>query len=595
MSASAGSAMPMPELDQVTLQLKWTHAFQFAGYYAAKEQGYYREAGLDVRIEEGSATIDPADTVTKGKADFGIGTSSLLLRRNAGQPIVVLAVIFQHSPYVLLARQDSSTQTLQNIMGKRLMLESQADELLIYLSKEGIPLDQIKQMEHSANPQDLIKGKVDVMSGYVTNEPYFLNLAHFPYQIFTPRSAGIDFYGDTLFTTEKQILDHPQRVKAFRDASLKGWRYAMAHPQEIAELIFAKYSQQHPLAAYLFEAQQMIPLIQPEFIEIGYINPGRWQYIADIYIEMGKLPKDFSLKGFLYEAQPSVDLTHLYKILAVLFTILLLVSTLALTIYNNNRKLRNLDKQNRIIAANLRQAKAIAEQSLADQHEFIAMVSHEFRSPLAVIDLSVQLLTLKIAGDADTAVIIGRIRHGITRLSSFLDNCLTEDRLNSHGLTLQISPINLQQLATVIQEDTAQLISPGHQIIIETDPDLPILFADRQLLNILLINLLDNAIKYSSTGSEVRLRILCNDATCLFEIIDQGRGIHLNEQILIFNKYSRGQGVQHIAGAGIGLSLVKNIVEMHSGSINVNSRVNVGTCFTVTFPLNLTPLLAHTL
>ena len=598
MSAPASSAMPVSELDQVTLQLKWTHAFQFAGYYAAKERGYYREAGLDVRIEEGSASIDPSDTVTKGKADFGIGTSSLLLRRNAGQPVVILAVIFQHSPYVLLARQDSPTQTIQDIVGKRLMLESQADELLIYLSKEGIPLEQIKQIEHSTNPQDLIQSKVDAMSGYVTNELYFLNLAHFPYQIFTPRSAGIDFYGDTLFTTEKQLLDHPQRVKAFKDASLKGWRYAMAHQQEIAELIFAKYSQKHPLAAYLFEAQQMIPLIQPEFIEMGYINPGRWQYIADIYIEMGMLPKDFSLKGFLYDAKPNADLTRFYKILAVLFTILLLVSTLAVTIYNNNRKLRDLNKKNRIITTNLRQAKAIAEQSLADQHEFIAMVSHEFRSPLAVIDLSVQLLTLKIAGDADTADIIGRIRHGITRLSSFLDNCLTEDRLNSHGLTLQISPINLLQLATSIQ-DAAQLISPGHQIIIETDPTLPILFADRQLLNILLINLLGNAIKYSSTGSEVKLRIFCNDFACIFEIIDQGRGIPLNEQALIFNKYSRGQAVKHIAGAGIGLSLVKHIVDMHKGSINVDSRVNIGSCFTATFPLNITPPLnlplAHTL
>lgn len=95
MSASASNAIS--ELDQVTLQLKWTHAFQFAGYYAAKERGYYREAGLNVRIEEGSASIDPAYTVTKGKADFGIGTGSLLLQRSAGRPVVVLSVIFQHS------------------------------------------------------------------------------------------------------------------------------------------------------------------------------------------------------------------------------------------------------------------------------------------------------------------------------------------------------------------------------------------------------------------------------------------------------------------------------------------------------------------
>src|SRR3990167_5837791 len=92
-------------LDAVTLQLKWTHAFQFAGYYAAKERGYYREAGLDVRINEALPGSDPVKTVLDGKAEFGVGTSALLLERKAGKPVVALAVIFQNSPYVLITRQ----------------------------------------------------------------------------------------------------------------------------------------------------------------------------------------------------------------------------------------------------------------------------------------------------------------------------------------------------------------------------------------------------------------------------------------------------------------------------------------------------------
>src|SRR3990167_11363078 len=94
-------ALPSHALEKVTLQLKWTHAFQFAGYYAAKEQGYYRDAGLDVSIVEAAPDTDPVRRVLEGEAQFGVGTSSLLLERAAGKPVVALAVVFQQSPYAI--------------------------------------------------------------------------------------------------------------------------------------------------------------------------------------------------------------------------------------------------------------------------------------------------------------------------------------------------------------------------------------------------------------------------------------------------------------------------------------------------------------
>ncbi len=81
-------------LEQVTLQLKWLHQFQFAGYYAAVQQGYYREAGLNVTIVPATPGKDPVLEVLNGTADYGVGTSSLLLMRTAGKPVVALAVIF---------------------------------------------------------------------------------------------------------------------------------------------------------------------------------------------------------------------------------------------------------------------------------------------------------------------------------------------------------------------------------------------------------------------------------------------------------------------------------------------------------------------
>jgi ABC-type nitrate/sulfonate/bicarbonate transport system substrate-binding protein len=227
-------------LDNVSLQLNWTHGFQFAGYYAAKELGYYDEAGLNVNLEEAAPNSDASPNVIAGKSQFGVGTSSLLLLRAAGKPVVALAAIFQHSPNVIYTSQD--IKNIHALPGKKIFVESQSDELIAYLKKEGIAADQIQRLPQSFDPQDLISGKADAISGHLYNKPYAFDLAHFAYRTFTPRMAGIDFYGDNLFTSEQELSAHPDRVRAFLLASLRGWRYAQEHRDEIIELILKKYS-----------------------------------------------------------------------------------------------------------------------------------------------------------------------------------------------------------------------------------------------------------------------------------------------------------------------------------------------------------------
>jgi diguanylate cyclase (GGDEF)-like protein/PAS domain S-box-containing protein len=331
-------ASPAFALEKVTLQLKWTHAFQFAGYYAAQQQGYYRDAGLEVNIVEAAPDTDPVREVLEGKAQFGVGTSSLLLERAAGKPVVALAVIFQQSPYVIYARTD--IRSLNDLKSRRMMLEPQSDELLAYLKKENIPLGSIEQIAHSLDPQDMIHGRIDAISGYISNQPYYFAQARFPYQTFSPRSAGIDFYGDNLFTAEAELKARPERVKAFRAASLRGWQYAKDHRDEVIGLIASQYSKQHTRDYLRFESDQMIPLLQPNLIEIGYMNPNRWRHIADTYADIGLLPRNFSLQGFLYDASKQ-DLTWFYRALLVALLLTFLVGAVALYILRINRKLHH--------------------------------------------------------------------------------------------------------------------------------------------------------------------------------------------------------------------------------------------------------------
>lgn len=290
-----------PPLDAVTLQLKWKHQFQFAGYYAAIAQGFYREVGLEVSMVESDDHVEPVRAVLDGHAHFGIGASELVVLRTQGAPVVVLASIFQHSSLVLLAKQNGEIRHIHDLVGKRVMLEPHSNELLAYLKDEGITADQLILYPHVSNPLPLINGEVDAMSAYITDEPYLLEERGINYHIFSPRSGGIDFYGDTLFTTEQQIARHPERVRSFLKATLRGWTYAFTHVDEIVDLIIADYSKRHSREHLKYEAEKMRLLTSPDVVALGHMNPGRWKHIADTYAKLGMIPRDFSLQGFLYE------------------------------------------------------------------------------------------------------------------------------------------------------------------------------------------------------------------------------------------------------------------------------------------------------
>ncbi len=162
--------------DKVRLQLKWQHQFQFAGYYAAQEQGYYRNAGLEVDILPARPGEDPVQQVVQGKAEFGVGSTELLQLREQGVPVVALAVIFQHSPLALMTLKHDGLQTIHDLAGRKVMIEPGSAELHAYLRSEGISADQFTLLPHTFGVQELLSGTVDAISVYVTDEPFTLTL-----------------------------------------------------------------------------------------------------------------------------------------------------------------------------------------------------------------------------------------------------------------------------------------------------------------------------------------------------------------------------------------------------------------------------------
>lgn len=328
--------------EPIHLQLRWHHQFQFAGYYAAIEQGYYREAGLDVVIHPGSPGVTPVAEVLTGRAHYGVANSELLLQRLRGQPLVALASVFQHSSSILLSRKERCATTPHDLIGRKVMLmDGQVDaDFLAMFKNEGIADSAIELLPSSYQISDLAEGKVDAFNAYRTNEPFYLTQQGIGYCVLDPRSYGVDFYSDILFTSEEELRQHPERVRAFTAASLKGWRYAMQHPEEIITLLRHKYDVPKSAEHLRYEAETMRSLILPEVVEIGHMNPGRWEHMADTFVRVGMVRDKRWLDGFLHQPDPQAELAQSRRRLWLASGTAVLLGLIALMLYAINRKIR---------------------------------------------------------------------------------------------------------------------------------------------------------------------------------------------------------------------------------------------------------------
>ena len=299
--------------DKVRLQLKWYHQFQFAGYYAAQSRGFYKDEGLDVEIFEGAPDKSPEKVVLARKAEFGVHDGAdLTFRRLQGDSVVALAAIFQHSPYVIISKQSKAIRHPSDLVGRKVLItqDQGSAQILAMFRREGIKVNStfdekpVRFVPHSWNVDDLIEDRADAMTAYVTEIARFKRQYDFDAAILNPLDYGIDFYGDTLFTSNEFLKAEPEVVERFRRASLRGWEFAMADPEAIAWVILALPStrQNKPdRQALMDEAQALDDIVLPKLVEMGNMNDGRWEKMAKTYQELGMASSISNLKGFTYE------------------------------------------------------------------------------------------------------------------------------------------------------------------------------------------------------------------------------------------------------------------------------------------------------
>lgn len=219
---------------------------------------------------------------------------------------------------------------------------------------------------------------------------------------------------------------------------------------------------------------------------------------------------------------------------------------------------------------------------------FVALVSHEFRTPLTIIQSSTDLLenyNHKLS-DEKKLKLFGRVQGAVRRMTNLLEDVLLIGKAEAGKLNFQPSLMDLLAFCRDIVENLQMSTSSRHAIDFIVHGNCGDVVMDEKLLAHILTNLLSNAIKYSPQGGIVKFELICSPESTSFLIQDTGIGIPKQDLEKLFESFKRASNVGNIPGTGLGLSIIKKCIDLHGGQINVESEIGVGTTFTVTLPSN---------
>ncbi|MBT7782009.1 MAG: ABC transporter substrate-binding protein [Anaerolineae bacterium] len=285
---------PLP--DPVTVQLKWLHGAQFAGLYVADQMGFYAEENITVTLNPGGVDVDEVEELVSGNAQFAVhGAPVALSVRDAGDPIVVIAVIFRKNPNVYFSLTERGIMQPKDLAGHRVMIFSTDFMMPAMLAKLNIGMEEFEAVEPSYDLETLYNGEIDVWTGYVFNQVIRAKLEGYELNIIYPDDYGIHVYSDSLLTTEELIANKPDLVERFLRATLRGWRYAVENPEETTKLVLL-YNPELDESLALAQLEASIPLIHTGEGQIGSMKPIVWEGMNQMMVEHGFIdaPVDLS-------------------------------------------------------------------------------------------------------------------------------------------------------------------------------------------------------------------------------------------------------------------------------------------------------------
>ena len=273
--------------DKLTLQLKWVTQAQFAGYYVAKDKGFYKDAGLNVTVKAGGPDINPSQVIAGGGADVIVDwMPSALATREKGVPMVNIAQVFKRSGMMLTCRKDSGVKTPKDFAGRTLGVWFYGNEypFLSWMDKLGYKTsgdaNAVKVLKQGFNVDPLLQKQADCISTMTYNEYWQViesGMKADELIVFKYEDQGVATLEDGLYALEKSIADPAMAAKLakFLKASLKGWDYAIKNQDEAVKIVLANDASGAQTEAHQKTMMQEIAKLV-EGGKLGYLDPAAY-------------------------------------------------------------------------------------------------------------------------------------------------------------------------------------------------------------------------------------------------------------------------------------------------------------------------------
>lgn len=261
-----------------SVRLKWISQAQFAGIYSAEANGYYKDEGLNVRIDPAGPNISSIQSVVSGANDFGIaGAEQIITAIDSGLPIKAIAVIYRETPEALTSLKSANITKPEDLIGKTVGVIYENDENLyrMFLENAGVDENLINEVPAITGISQLLTNSVDAKMAYEMNDSILLNIEGEEVNILRFRDFGVKFYADAIFTTNELIENDPGKVRKFVNASIKGWEYAINNTEDSIDQLLRvnpTLNREHQLG-YL---KASIPIVKTDD-NIGYSDTTVWQ------------------------------------------------------------------------------------------------------------------------------------------------------------------------------------------------------------------------------------------------------------------------------------------------------------------------------
>ena len=301
---------PKEKLQPITLQLNWKYQFEFAGYIAAKEKGFYKQVALDVSIKEFNTSINIIDNIVDGTVDFTLYDDDIAFVADQKKPIIWLQNYLKRPALALVVKPNIFTPA--DLVGKKIM--SSKDELTtgsigLMLKKFNLDAKNYTHVNTTYTIEPFVNGEIDAMSVYLSNELYELQHRNISYNLLDPSAYNIHSLGGNLFTSKKMLKNSEELVQRFMYATIEGWSYALKHKQEIIHTIYEKYSQRKSIAALEYEADVIEKLIMPNFYPLGSIEIDKVYKNANYLTQAGLIKSSENLSDYIYQSKTSTIFT----------------------------------------------------------------------------------------------------------------------------------------------------------------------------------------------------------------------------------------------------------------------------------------------